>query len=52
MEQNSRVTHIELVVDLSTDNSILLLRSFICRRGHPYRINSDNRKNFAQVKGI
>ena len=39
-------------VDLSIDKSILLLRSFICRRGHPSRINSDNRKNFAQVKGI
>ena len=42
----TRATHIELVGDLSTDKFILALRRFICRRGYPSRINSDNGANF------
>ena len=42
----TRATHIELVGDLSTDKFILALRRFICTRGYPSRINSDNGKNF------
>ena len=42
----TRATHIELVGDLSTDKFILAPRRFICRRGYPFRINSDNGANF------
>ena len=42
----TRATHIELVGNLSTDKFILTLRRFICRRGYPSRINSDNGTNF------
>ena len=38
--------HIELVVDLSTNNFILALHRFISRRGHPKNIFSDNGSNF------
>ena len=42
----TRATHIELVGDLSTNKFILALRRFICRRGYPSKINSDNGTNF------
>ena len=42
----TRATHIELVGNLSTDEFILTLRRFICRRGYPSRINSVNGTNF------
>ena len=42
----TRTRHIELVGDLSTDKFILAPRRFICRRGYPSRINSDNGTNF------
>ena len=42
----TRATHIELVGNLSTDKFILTLTRFICRRGYPSRINSDNGTNF------
>ena len=38
----TRATHIKLVGDLSTDKFILALARFICRRGYPSGINSDN----------
>ena len=38
--------HIELVVNLSTDNFILALHRFISRRGHPKNIFSVNGSNF------
>ena len=42
----TRATHIKLVGDLSTDKFTFSLRWFICRRGYPSRINSDNGKYF------
>ena len=38
----TRVTHIELVGELSTNKFVLALRRFICRRGYPFKINGDN----------
>ena len=46
----TRAKHIELVDDLSTNKLIIQLRSFICRRDHPFRINTDNGRNFVQVQ--
>ena len=49
----TRATHIDLVRDLSTDKFILALARFICRRGYPSRINSDNDTNFVGAqKGL
>lgn len=38
----SRAIHIELVYSLSADSAIAALRRFICRRGYPKEIWSDN----------
>ena len=46
----TKATYIELVGDLSNDKFILALRRFICRRGYPSRINSDNGKNFVRAQ--
>ena len=42
---STRAVHIELAVNLSTDNFTLALRQFISRRGHPKNIFSDNGTN-------
>ena len=42
----SRVLHIELAGDLSTDSFILALRRFTARRGNPQATTSDNGTNF------
>ena len=36
----------ELAGDVSTDNFVLALRRFKCRRGHPRQIPSNNSTNF------
>ncbi|XP_074649414.1 uncharacterized protein LOC141904651 [Tubulanus polymorphus] len=41
-----RAIHIEVCHSLSTDSFICALRRFICRRGNPLRIRSDNGTNF------
>ena len=41
-----RAVHIEISKDLSTDSFVNALRRFICRRGTPRRIYSDNGTNF------
>ena len=46
----TRAKHIELVGDLSTNKLIIQLKSFICRRDQPFRINTDNGRNFVQVQ--
>lgn len=42
----TRAIHIELASSLSTDAFIMLLRCFICRRGQPKEMFSDNGTNF------
>ena len=44
----TRASHIELVGGLSTDKFILALSRFICRRGYPSKMNSDNGRNFVE----
>ena len=46
----TRATHTEFVGDLSNNKFILALRHFICWRGYPYRIISDNGKNFVRAQ--
>ena len=41
-----RAVHIEIASSLSTDSFLLLLKQFICRRGTPCKILSDNATNF------
>lgn len=41
-----RAVHIEIASSLSTDSCIVCLQRFICRRGQPLEIYSDNGKNF------
>ncbi|XP_075170482.1 uncharacterized protein LOC142242847 [Haematobia irritans] len=41
-----RATHIEIAPSLSTDSFLLVLKQFICRRGTPHKIVSDNATNF------
>ena len=43
---SSHAVHMEQVGNLSTDNFILALRQFICRRGLPKNIFNDNGTNF------
>ena len=43
---NTRVVHLELAGDLTTDSFLLSLRRFISRRGEVRIIRSDNGKNF------
>lgn len=42
----TRAIHIEIAESLSTDSFINALQRFICRRGCPLRIRSDNGTNF------
>ncbi|XP_053953165.1 uncharacterized protein LOC128859969 [Anastrepha ludens] len=42
----SRAVHIEIAASLSTETFLLMLKLFVCRRGVPKRIVSDNGTNF------
>ena len=42
----TRAIHIEITEKLNTDESILTFRRFICRRGQPHPIRSDNATTF------
>lgn len=42
----SKAVHIELVTSLSSESFIAALRRFVCRRGKPSHIYSDNATNF------
>ena len=42
----TRVVHLEVAEDLSTDSFILGLQRFIARQGQPKTIWSDNGRNF------
>ncbi|XP_036330280.1 uncharacterized protein LOC118742367 [Rhagoletis pomonella] len=42
----TRAIHLELAKDLTTDTCLMCLRNFMCRRGIPVRIRSDNGTNF------
>nr|XP_040233604.2 uncharacterized protein LOC120956287 [Anopheles coluzzii] len=46
----TRVVHLELVSDLTTDAFLASLRRFISRRGCPKTIRSDNATNFVGAK--
>ena len=41
-----RAVHIEIAPSLSTDSFLMVLKQFICRRGAPCKILSDNATNF------
>ncbi|XP_017477493.1 PREDICTED: uncharacterized protein LOC108367397 [Rhagoletis zephyria] len=41
----TRAIHLEMAKDLSTDTCLLCIRNFMCRRGTPVRIRSDNGTN-------
>ncbi|XP_036344982.1 uncharacterized protein LOC118754222 [Rhagoletis pomonella] len=42
----TRVIHHEIAIDLTTDTCLLCIKNFMCRRGTPVRIRSDNGTNF------
>ncbi|XP_055618971.1 uncharacterized protein LOC129764162 [Toxorhynchites rutilus septentrionalis] len=42
-----RAVHLEVAYDLSTKSCIACLRRFVCRRGAPLEIYSDNGRNFS-----
>ncbi|XP_065081379.1 uncharacterized protein LOC135703953 [Ochlerotatus camptorhynchus] len=42
-----RAVHVEVAFDLSTKSCIACLRRFVCRRGAPLEIYSDNGRNFS-----
>ena len=44
--QQTRAVHLEPVSGLSMDKFLLALRRFLARRGTPYKIKSDNAKQF------
>ncbi|XP_062704082.1 uncharacterized protein LOC134286483 [Aedes albopictus] len=41
-----RAVHVEIAYDLSTKSCIACIRRFVCRRGAPVEIHSDNGRNF------
>ncbi|XP_036344687.1 uncharacterized protein LOC118753918 [Rhagoletis pomonella] len=41
-----RAVHLEIAKDLTTNTCLLCIKSFMCRRGTPVRIRSDNGTNF------
>ncbi|XP_074029501.1 uncharacterized protein [Leptinotarsa decemlineata] len=42
---STRAIHLELASSLTTDSAIMSIRRFICRRGNPSEIHSDNGSN-------
>ena len=42
----TRAIHVEITEKLNTDESILAIRRYICRRGQPHSIRSDNATTF------
>ncbi|XP_055633605.1 uncharacterized protein LOC129773952 [Toxorhynchites rutilus septentrionalis] len=47
-----RAVHVEVAYDLSTKSCIACIRRFICRRGSPKEIYSDNGRNFTGAERI
>ncbi|XP_036340973.1 uncharacterized protein LOC118750360 [Rhagoletis pomonella] len=47
-----RAVHVEVSASLSTDSFLLVLRQFMCRRGVPRRITSDNGTNFRSASRV
>ncbi|XP_058839405.1 uncharacterized protein LOC131694906 [Topomyia yanbarensis] len=47
-----RAVHVEIAHDLSTQSCISCIRRFICRRGQPLEIHSDNGCNFSGASNI
>ena len=45
----TRAVHIEVTAKLNTDDTILAIRRFICRRGQPQSIRSDNATTFVSA---
>ena len=45
-----RAVHLELVASLSTQDTILVFRRFVSRRGHPNIVYLDNSKTFIALK--
>ncbi|OXA55241.1 Pro-Pol polyprotein [Folsomia candida] len=43
---STRAVHLEIAGSLSTDSCIMAIRRFVCRRGCPSTIHSDNGTNF------
>ncbi|XP_075167626.1 uncharacterized protein LOC142239729 [Haematobia irritans] len=41
-----RAVHIEIAASLSTDSFLLVFKQFVCRRGTPRKVFSDNATNF------
>ncbi|XP_062714710.1 uncharacterized protein LOC134291225 [Aedes albopictus] len=47
-----RAVHVEVAYDLSTQSCIACIRRFVCRRGAPLEIYSDNGRNFVGADGV
>lgn len=47
----TKVLHIELVSDLTSEAFLTTIRRFGSRRGKPFKIHSDNGKTFLATKG-
>ncbi|XP_058816511.1 uncharacterized protein LOC131679785 [Topomyia yanbarensis] len=47
-----RAVHVEIAHDLSTQSCINCIRRFVCRRGQPLEIHSDNGCNFKGANNI
>lgn len=49
---STKAIHLEMASSLSTSSCIMCIRNFICRRGMPHEIYSDNGKNFIGAKNV
>ncbi|XP_053699113.1 uncharacterized protein LOC128746088 [Sabethes cyaneus] len=47
-----RAVHVEVAHDLSTESCIDAIRRFVCRRGAPLEIHSDNGRNFCGANNV
>ncbi|XP_055632505.1 uncharacterized protein LOC129772980 [Toxorhynchites rutilus septentrionalis] len=47
-----RAVHVEVAYDLSTESCIEAIRRFVCRRGAPLEIHSDNGRNFCGANNV